>query len=183
MTSIVIKNDLNKIKTFIFNFTNLINNILSSTETREHRLVKELRTIKNYVELEKLRISGGFEFMIQIAENVDIRNTYVPPLVIQPYVENAIWHGILKSNKIPKKIKLDVYKEAEDLIIEVRDNGVGLEKALELTKLKKHKSLGTSINLDRIAMVYSDFDIQTIDQINQDNEWSTLVRVVLKSKV
>lgn len=105
------------------NMENISNNLIS--------LEKELNLVKNYLELEKLRFDKAIQYQISIDESLDIAAISVPPLLIQPLVENAIKHGILPTNKANGKLHIRIRKEEKNIVISVEDNGRGLGQVAE----------------------------------------------------
>jgi LytS/YehU family sensor histidine kinase len=117
-----------------------------------------------YLEFETVRFPSRFSFKIIVDENIDKDNTFVPPLLIEPYVENAIWHGLmhLSQNSGPEKGsmgKLTVHFEIQNsrLKCTIDDNGIGRDRSMELKKDSVHKSMGLSITAERLEIMNSLF--------------------------
>ena len=117
-------------------------------------LEREIESLQLYLELEALRFNNKFSFNIAVAPNVDITMAKVPPLLIQPFAENAIWHGLMQKNEAGH-LDIKVVQEDHHLILRVTDDGVGRQKAAEIRSKSatRHKSLGLKITEDRIAML------------------------------
>ena len=117
-------------------------------------LEREIESLQLYLELEALRFNNKFSFNIAVAPNVDITMVKVPPLLIQPFAENAIWHGLMQKNEAGH-LDIKVVQEERHLILRVTDDGVGRQKAAEIKSKSatRHKSLGLKITEDRIAML------------------------------
>jgi LytS/YehU family sensor histidine kinase len=115
-------------------------------------LEREIESLQLYLELEALRFNNKFSFKIAVAPNVDITMVKVPPLLIQPFAENAIWHGLMQKNEAGH-LDIKVVQEERHLILRVTDDGVGRQKAAEIKSKSatRHKSLGLKITEDRIA--------------------------------
>ena len=120
-------------------------------------LSQELDTLKLYLELEQLRFSNKFSYSLQIAEDIPQDDTFIPPMLLQPLVENAIWHGLLNKEDLePPLLEIRAEKEGDKLRFEIRDNGVGLSQAREKQKnqiLRKGKSTGLAITKKRVSLV------------------------------
>ena len=102
----------------------------------------EIDTLKLYLELEKMRFDNKFDYEIKLGEDIDIYEMRIPPMLIQPLAENAIWHGLAPKGKGGKLI-IDFRKDKNLLLITVQDNGIGREKAKEISSRRKgHKSVG-----------------------------------------
>ena len=100
------------------------------------------------------RFEQQFSYNITVRDDLDIDLLKVPPLIIQPYVENAIWHGLMhKQDK--GHLDIQVLQEGEHLLIKIRDDGIGRKQANELASKSgtRHKSMGLKITAERIMMV------------------------------
>lgn len=169
-------NALNSIKHFIFqndkfeaaeylsDFSMLIRKILVHSESDLIPLFEELETLKLYLAMEKKRFVKKFEYEINIDESVDIEMTNIPPLILQPYVENAIWHGLLHKDKAGL-LRINITKKDGFYIYEIEDNGVGRAHAAQIktkSALKK-KSLGMQITRDRLHASKIKAKVEVID--------------------
>lgn len=145
--SLVIKQDFEKADNCLVMFARLIRKVLDNSTQKEIALEDDLDTIKDYVELEKMRLDHPLTFHIQIDETLDIGNTLVPPLLLQPIIENAIIHGI-KPKNCPGIIQLLVKNEQQRLRIEIIDNGTGrINKTADSTT---RKSYGIALTRERL---------------------------------
>ncbi len=123
--------------------------ILENSEEREISLADELRMLELYMQLEASRLGGKFTYDIRIDEDIDAQRVLVPPLILQPFVENSIWHGIA-GREGEGRITVEVTRENDMLNCLVEDDGVGRHNGV------KHigkKSYGMSITRDRIDML------------------------------
>jgi len=120
-----------------------------------------LEALQLYLELESLRFVNKFEYNIAVEDNINTTMLKVPPLIIQPYAENAIWHGLmhLPDRQAGKKenghLEIEVYAQDEILFYKITDDGIGRKKAAELKSksASTRKSMGMRITADRIAML------------------------------
>src|SRR5690606_15158147 len=103
-------------------------------------LRKELDIIENYLQLEKNRFNDDFSFEIENKENPLLQTIHVPPLLLQPFVENAIWHGLLLSSKKEKMLHIKVEFTSDNVKIIIDDNGIGRQKSSSLPEKKLNKS-------------------------------------------
>lgn len=156
-------NALNSIKVFLIEnnkeqaifylnkFSKLIRKILESSRISEVGLYEELETIKLYLGIESMRFDNDFKFEVSVSENIDINTIKVPPLILQPFVENAIWHGLILSKR-EKKISISVYKRNHSTYLSLKDNGIGRKQSNELIQRKtiKKESLGLKMTKERI---------------------------------
>ncbi len=158
-------NSLNSIKLYIINnekenavyylnkFSKFIRKILIASTEKEISLEDELDTMQLYMNIENIRFSNEINFTIDVEPGINISVIKVPSLILQPFLENALWHG-LSSKKEDKQIQLRVYKENNDFInISITDNGIG-RKASEIIndgRVMKSKSVGLAITKARLA--------------------------------
>ena len=157
-------NSLNSIKLYIINnekenavyylnkFAKLIRKILVVSNEKDISLADELDTMKLYMNIENIRFSNEIDFQINIDKDINLENIRIPSLILQPFLENSLWHG-LSSKTDDKRIELDVKRKGNDFItISITDNGVG-RKVSEERKLKKtlnRKSIGIEITKERL---------------------------------
>jgi LytS/YehU family sensor histidine kinase len=128
--------------------------ILNNSREAFIPLEQELEALELYLELESLRFEQRFNYRITVEPGVDTSVIKVPPLIIQPYVENAIWHGLMPK-KEEGNLDITLYQEEEILFCNIRDDGVGRKKSAEYKSKSSsgNKSMGMRITADRIAML------------------------------
>lgn len=148
----VIRNDTKQAVAYLNKFARLIRLILENSKENLIPLDEELVALEHYMTLERIRFDGKFEFSID--NQLENRNIEAPPLVLQPYVENAIWHGIMPLSGTGK-IRVSVKQEADQIHIEIEDNGIGREAARKLkSKGDTHKqSMGLTLSRDRLRLL------------------------------
>jgi LytS/YehU family sensor histidine kinase len=149
---------VNKASDFLGNFSRLLRSSLESSREDYILLEDEINSMKNYLELQQLRYENKFVYSIDVDEDIDLEGAIITPMLIQPFIENAIEHGIRhkKDNgNINIRFKLDHNK----ITCEIEDDGVGREKAweTEYAKKGKHKSLANEIIRDRIKILNRKF--------------------------
>jgi ligand-binding sensor domain-containing protein/two-component sensor histidine kinase len=165
-------NSLNSIQTFILNLdvegannylTSFASLIRQTLENSMHPLItvaSELKYIETYLSLEKLRFRDKFIYEIHTDEAIDQNNTLLPGMLLQPYIENSIRHGIQHRNDNKGLISLTIHKTSGNSVLyTVTDNGVGRKKAAELKSSRhiEYQSRGTSINEKRIIAINTQF--------------------------
>jgi tetratricopeptide (TPR) repeat protein len=136
---------------YLSRFSKLIRNILDSSIDEFVSLEREINTIENYLELQKIRFKNRFEYYIEIDEKINLEEANIPPMIAQPFIENSIEHGI--KNKAGKgHINIRFVLHDSQITLEIEDDGVGREKAMEIlfAKNKGHKSMSTEITHERI---------------------------------
>ncbi|CDF77867.1 signal transduction histidine kinase [Formosa agariphila KMM 3901] len=149
----IINNDKEKAVYYLNKFSKLIRKILIASTEKEMTLEDELDTMKLYINIENIRFENEIQFNIGIEKGLNISNIRVPSLILQPFLENALWHG-LSSKKNNKTIDLYVYQNAPDYInISIEDNGIGRAKSERINsqKILKRKSVGIAITKARLA--------------------------------
>ncbi len=150
----ILENNKLQASEYLSKFSKLIRLILQNSQEAFIPLEKELEALQLYLELESLRFENKFDYKIAVDDNTGTTMLKVPPLIIQPYTENAIWHGLM-----PKKEKghltVEVYTENETLFYKITDDGIGRKEsaALKSKSASTQKSMGMRITADRIAML------------------------------
>ncbi len=150
----MMKNDMQKADEYLTKFAKLMRLILENSEQKEVSLTDDLKALELYMQLETLRMKNKFTYEIQVADDIDKDNTLIPPLILQPFVENSIWHGLTKKNS-EGKIIIKIQSEGNMLICTVEDNGIGrgYTKAKEEVESTEKKSLGLKITHTRIDII------------------------------
>lgn len=151
ISSFIFKKDPQQAVRYLNNFAKLMRLTLESSMEHLHPVETEVSVLKNYLELEKLRFQGKFEYNIEIDEEIDY-DVGIPPMLIQPHVENAILHGI-KPKEGRGRLDVRFILEDDMLVIEIEDDGIGRRKAKELKKRNDHRSMATQINKDRLRLL------------------------------
>jgi ligand-binding sensor domain-containing protein len=151
----ILKNEKTNANQYLLDFSKLIRTVLQNSSSSTIILEQELETLKMYIGLEKKRIRKDFLFQINIDSYIDQEKCIIPSLLIQPYIENSIWHGKVYNNP-NGHIKLKIKLKNETLFFTILDNGIGIKNA-EASKIIKsqseHTSLGTSVTKKRIELL------------------------------
>lgn len=159
INNFVLKNDIEKASDYITKFSRLIRVILNSSSSSTSTLAQELGILALYVKLEQIRVTGGFTYKVNVEDNLNLEPIKVPPLFLQPFIENAIWHGITKKEG-DKLIELTIKKEGNHVICTIVDNGIGINKAKELEHMsQKKKFFGAKATENRIRTLYQNKDV------------------------
>jgi tetratricopeptide (TPR) repeat protein len=162
---------------FIFNCLNAINRFILSHETEaasdyltkfsrlmrmimnhsRHSLItlaEEVEILELYLGMEVLRFKNAFDFQISIDSSIDTDDIRIPPLLLQPFVENAIWHGLMHKEE-RGLLSISMVAEEDTLVCIIRDNGIGRKQAARLKSksAEKHKSMGLQITAERLALL------------------------------
>ena len=173
---------------YLNKFSALIRIILNSSRTELVPFIKDLEGIKLYIELEQLRFNNKFSFKINIDSELLNGDYKVPALLIQPYVENAIIHGLSQSESASLELQLSAALENDYIIYTIEDNGIGREQSEKYKNHNKplYKSLGIELSQERIDIFNlqqkSEGNVAITDLYNIDNEPSgTSVRLKIKA--
>ena len=150
----IAQNDRKNALSYLSTFSKLIRGILSNSVSNKIKLAEELELLQHYVALERMRFENKFDFEITISEELDPESIEIPSLLIQPYVENAILHGLY--NKEGKGLlKINVSGGEDSLLFEIEDNGIGRKAAMAIKEqnFPKHKSMGTALTEERLKLI------------------------------
>lgn len=166
------KNDRLNANNYLSTFSKLIRSILTHSVDNKIKLSDEIEMLKNYVNLEMLRFEDKFEFDLIVDEELEIDSIEVPSLLIQPYVENAILHG-LYNKKGKGRLILEIFEKDDILYFKIEDNGIGRAAAMSLAEknFSKHKSMGLTLTEERLNLINEDRKISFfIDDLMDGNE-------------
>ncbi|MCD6112611.1 MAG: histidine kinase [Bacteroidales bacterium] len=171
----ILKKDDETTDLYLANFSSLMRKVLENSKHNTISLSEELETLKIYLELEKLRFENKFDYKINIDQAIDKDDIRIPPMLIQPYLENAIWHGLMLK-KTKGLLKLNIEKNNNvSILFSIEDNGIGRKKAEKISKNKKHyKSTGMKNIEERITLINniykSNMKVKIIDLYNDEHE-------------
>ncbi len=149
--SFILSNDIDQAVNYLSRFSQLMRMIMANSTKSVITLSDEILAIKHYMEIEKLRFDDKFSYSINIAPEIDEEFTGIPPMIIQPYIENAIIHGLLHK-KSHGNIDISFTKEGQIIHCIINDNGIGRERssAIKSQSGLHHKSKGMMISKDRL---------------------------------
>jgi LytS/YehU family sensor histidine kinase len=151
---------------YLTKFARLIRLVLENSQLELVTLKNELEALQLYIELEAMRFKEKLSFIIEVSPEVDVQYLRIPPMLLQPYVENSIWHGLMHKPE-GGRVTIHIQHLNESLIIEIADDGIGRARAAELKSksVDNHKSLGLQVTAERIRMINQRFDTNTQIQI------------------
>lgn len=162
---------------YLVRFARLMRLILENADHREIPLEDDLTAMRLYMQLETLRLQQGFNFHIEVDEALDTARILVPPLILQPLVENSIWHGIARKTGGGGLITIRICKQNDTLLCTVEDNGAGRINT-ERNGSPRRKSYGMQLTASRIALLSKTTDTATAITIT-DLQPGTRVSLVL----
>lgn len=182
-------NSLNSIKLFIIHnrskdaisflskFAKLIRAILQSTQEKETTLEDEIEMIKLYVSIENTRLDNSIHFSLKIDPELETDKITLPSFLTQPFIENALWHGLSQKNEGERHLKINIYKKDEEtLVIKIEDNGIGREKAQKIkqSRIFNTKSIGVHLSNERLKLFTKSkankYNIYFIDKQDEDKK-------------
>ena len=146
------KNDMASAEKYLTSFAKLVRYTLDNSEILEVSLEEELNALRNYASLEMQRFENSFDFEIKCEEGIDMNDTFLPSLLLQPFVENAIKHGMERLYG-RGKLLIEIKKIKDSIMIAIQDNGVGRNDAMHWneTTREKHVSHGSKLTFDRVT--------------------------------
>jgi ligand-binding sensor domain-containing protein/signal transduction histidine kinase len=182
----VAERDIEGANRFISDFSKLIRLTLDLSSQNRISLRQEIDYLDTYLRVERTRLENEFDYQVQVDAGVDVEETQLPPLLLQPYVENSIRHGIKYLPTGTGCILLTVAPHAKGVLVAIEDNGIGREasKAFKSHRHVQYQSKGMSISANRAALQSADeggpITIQIIDLTNQNGQANgTRVEVLL----
>ena len=183
----ILKNETETASDFLTKFSRLIRLVLQSSAHKYISLHDELETLKLYIGLERVRFRNHFTYSLRCHPSVDVESVQIPPMLLQPFVENAIWHGLMHRAE-GGLLTIDIEEQGTMLQCIIEDNGIGREKAARLKSKSASykKSMGLEITTSRLQMLHTGrgetASVQIIDLQDEQGE-AAGTRVVLRIPV
>ena len=184
VNSFIAVNDERNANRYLSEFSVLMRSVLENSDEDFIPLTKEIELLELYVKLEHNRFKDKFDYQISVDENIDLEAFSIPPMLLQPYIENAIWHG-LRYKEDKGNLEISIHQKDENTVsIIIKDDGIGREKSLALkTKNQlKQKSKGMSNIKNRIAILndmYKERISVNVKDVFEDGQ-GTKVELLLK---
>jgi LytS/YehU family sensor histidine kinase len=184
---LILKEDFENSHTYLARFAKLLRMLLENAERPFIPLRHEIDFLELYLALENLRVPD-LHYSITTDTLINTQETLIPNMILQPYIENALWHG-LSPKQGSKELQLKIYKKNSAIVYDVRDNGIGRKKAAELRSLyrKEHKSRGMELLTKRFKLLSEEFgsDIKTevTDVINSGQAAGTIVSIIVPNSI
>lgn len=182
----VLNNETQQAYDYLSKFAKLIRLVLNNSGENEISVEREVEWLKLYVSLEQLRFKNSFDFVLEMNDNMLENSDYkIPTMIIQPFVENAIWHGLMPMSQMRKGIlKVNFHLNEEKLTIEIIDNGVGRKYAEEMHQNDIHVSMGMAIVHDKIEALaklnQSKLHLKIIDVVENQKPAGTHVVITIE---
>lgn len=158
----ILTNETEKASDYLNQFSTLIRNILDHSNKNFISLRAEAETLRHYIEIERLRFADSFQFRVEIDPSIDADFVELPPMLIQPYVENAIWHGLMQKQGKDKNLNVSFLRDKNDLVVEVTDDGIGrAAAAMRKSPNRTRQSHGLRLTTERLKLIETLYGIHT----------------------
>lgn len=169
---------------YLSTFSKLIRSVLNHSVNNLVKISDEIDMLKNYIQLEQVRFDNKFDFNLEVDENLEVNDIEVPSLLIQPYVENAILHGL--NNKDGKgKLSIRISEQDDAVLFEIEDDGIGREAAMKLRQqnFPTHKSMGIKLTEERLKLIneHRNVSFEVIDLRDENGPCGTRVKIWVRT--
>lgn len=185
LQSFILSNEKRLAIDYLSKFSNLTRTILEMTEKDFVSIAEEVKTLQLYLDIEKGRFDEDFSYEVHIAKNIDQESLKIPAMLLQPYVENAVKHGLLHKQG-DKHVTITFEIQNHELHIGIDDNGIGRQKSSELNQIKNknHQSFATEALQNRINLLneynHKNISLKIIDKHSPQNQpTGTLVAITI----
>ena len=180
------QNDKNSALEYLTKFSKLIRLIMENSRTDKIPLASELTALKLYIELEAMRFKEKLQYNIHVDKDVEIDYIEIPPLLLQPYVENAIWHGLMHKEEGGKiDVDITMVNAKTTLQINITDNGIGRRRSAELKSktATAHKSYGMKVTSERLELINHMYktgaEVKIFDLTDENNNSTGTTIIIL----
>lgn len=183
LQGIILNGEVKKSIFYLSKFSKLLRIILENSREKKVPLKQEIAAIKNYLILQSINLDDSFSYKVVIDKNIDTKNVSIPPMLIQPFVENAIEHAFKGIKE--KQIIINIKNHQNKLICKIEDNGCGFNEKESVPTYQSKKSLATTITSERLQMLFKDYKTKgsvTIEGIKTGNQQGTLVTLIIPYK-
>ncbi|WGD34539.1 tetratricopeptide repeat protein [Olleya sp. YS] len=183
LQGMILNKEAKKSVSFLSKFSKLLRTTLENSRDKMVSLSQELEAVKNYLSLQNLE-NQNYNFNVFIADNIDVSRIMMPPMLIQPFVENALEHAF-KNPKTDKRIDVKLSYINKELICTIEDNGIGINQQDDITE-KDKKSLATTITSERLKLLSKHFKMRgsiKIEDRKKYNQQGTIVTIVIPHKI
>ena len=181
--SLIQQHDEEKSVYYLTTFSKLIRNLFNSADKKEISLYDEIETCKLYLQLEAMRFDTKFSYAVNVDETIDLKSLQVPALIIQPFIENAIWHGIVPRNS-GGNVSLNVLRKDGVIQVVIDDDGIGRETSQQNKSVSglAHQSKGVNLTQSRLELnnllQQRQAKLEVIDK-KDENDMATGTKVIL----
>ncbi len=183
VNSFISKNDERSANKFLSEFSKLMRMVLENSHEDFVSLTQELAVIQLYVKLEHYRFRDKFDYTYNLDDSIDAEHYDIPPMLIQPFIENAVWHGLRYKEEFGK-MSVDIYEKNRCIIVEIKDDGIGREKSRTLkTKNQNQQSKGLKNTEERLKLINKlykkNYQLSISDLDPESTDAGTHVKLIL----
>jgi two-component system LytT family sensor kinase len=185
INNFILQNYTEKASEYLSKFSRLIRQISANMKTEWIALRSELQALDIYLELEQLRMDNKFEIVVCVDKNINTDLVYVPPFLMQPYIENAIRHGLRNKKDENSIVKISCCREGDYLMMKIFDNGIGREAASKIPSAV-YKTGSTKITEERLQILNEIYDADAyikIDDLYDDEKKALGTEVTFSIKI
>jgi sensor histidine kinase YesM len=179
--SYIYENDPEKSSQFLVKFSRLMRLILENSPKEFIPIELEIEILDKYLATQKMRFENRFDYTLDISDDLLFNKAMVPPMITQPFIENAIEHGQLHTVK-DGHILVQMRAEGQSMLLRIEDNGVGRKKSQKTKKIRTHKSMAIDITKERIEIINKKYKFNgslLFEDLNKEQETGTVVKLVL----
>lgn len=179
--SYIYENDPEKSSQFLVKFSRLMRLILENSPKEFIPIELEIEILDKYLATQKMRFENRFEYTLDISDDLLFNKAMVPPMITQPFIENAIEHGQLHTVK-DGHIIVQMRADGQSLLLRIEDNGVGRQKSQKTKKIRTHKSMAIDITKERIEIINKKYKFNgslVFEDLNKEEQTGTVVKLVL----
>ncbi len=169
----LLQNKAEEAGNYLSQFARLIRQTMNSIKSNSVLLDDEIDRLRNYIELEQFRMDSRFEYNIEIDTQLRDDDYSIPSMIVQPFVENAIWHGISQLREKGKICIRFNYIDEKSILIVIEDNGIGFEKSKAFSKSANNLNMASSLTSKRIQLLGEKYEVKTkldIEELYPDKE-------------
>jgi LytS/YehU family sensor histidine kinase len=153
---------------YLSQFARLIRQNINASNSAMINLEEEIDRLKNYLDLEKMRMENKFEYRIRVDDKIAAEDALIPSMIIQPFVENSIWHGLRHREKNGLIAISFLLNDEKTMIIVIEDNGVGMKQTESRTsKSERHLGMGVAITRKRLELIGTKYNVRTSVDISE----------------
>lgn len=180
----ILKNESKTASNYLTRFSRLMRMVLTNSQKPLIALDDELEMLRLYLEMERLRFKNSFDYSINFVNAIDSDNIFIPSMLLQPFCENAIWHGLMHKDE-PGRLDIELSMKENILHCIITDNGVGREKAAEMKSktVEKEKPMGLKITTERLALFNREKDVHTfyeIEDLKDENGDAAGTKIIIR---
>ncbi len=179
--SYIYENDPEKSSQFLVKFSRLMRLILENSPKEFIPIELEIEILDKYLATQKMRFENRFDYTLDISDDLLFNKAMVPPMITQPFIENAIEHGQLHTVK-NGHILVQMRAEGQSMLLRIEDNGVGRKKSQKTKKIRTHKSMAIDITKERIEIINKKYKFNgslLFEDLNKEEQTGTVVKLVL----